>query len=318
MKSLIIGSGGQIGSELTKALREKYGRESVIITDIIDNPKDSFFYQIDATDKGKLKELMERERPDHVFLMAAILSAKAEGFPMRAWNINMDILFNVLELQKEGYFDRLFWPSSIAVFGPHTPKRHTPQYTVTDPNTVYGISKLAGERWVEYYFEKYGSDIRGIRYPGVISWKVQPGGGTTDYAVEMFHYALRGEKYTCYLEPREELPMIYIDDAIRATVELMDAPAERLRIRSAYNLAGISFTPEELAGAIRKYIPGFEVVYKPDFRQKIAETWPDSIDDTYARQDWNWQHRFDLDAMVRDMLVNLQNHFYREAELHNL
>ncbi|NPA43528.1 MAG: NAD-dependent epimerase/dehydratase family protein [Chlorobi bacterium] len=315
VKSLIIGSGGQIGSELTKALREKYGMENVVITDIVDNPKDAYFYRLDATDKDKLRSLIEHERPDHVYLMAAILSAKAEQFPLRAWNINMDILFNVLELQTQGLFKRLFWPSSIAVFGPHTPKEHTPQYTVTDPNTVYGISKLAGERWVEYYHQRHGSDIRGIRYPGVLSWKVQPGGGTTDYAVEMFHYALRGEPYVCYLEPDQALPMIYIDDAIRATLELMEAPGNRLRVRSAYNVAGVSFTPRELAQAIRRYIPDFKVEYKPDFRQRIAASWPRSIDDTYAREDWGWQHRFDLDAMVREMLTNLRRHYYPDATL---
>jgi nucleoside-diphosphate-sugar epimerase len=316
VKSLIIGSGGQIGTELTKSLREKYGWENVITSDIVEKPGVNFFYRLDATDKHAIAEVLSAEKIDEVYLMAAILSAKAEQFPMHAWQVNMNVLFNLLELFREGKLKKLFWPSSIAVFGPHTPKTRTPQFTVTDPDTVYGISKLAGERWAEYYFEKYGLDIRSIRYPGVISWKVQPGGGTTDYAVEMFHYALRGEKYICYIDSDEMLPMIYIDDAIRATVELMQAPPENIRIRSSYNLAGISFTPSQLYEAIRKYIPGFQVEFKPDFRQEIARTWPGSIDDSAARKDWNWQHRFELDDIVKDMLANLQKHFYQDAEVY--
>jgi len=316
MKALVIGSGGQIGNELVRKLREKYGHDQVAGTDIVDNPTDMFFYHSDATDKSQIRDILEKEHPEQVYVLAAILSAKAEKDPVRAWQVNMQILFNVLELFREGLFKQLFWPSSIAVFGPHTPKKNTPQYTITDPNTVYGISKLAGERWVEYYYEHWGTDVRSIRYPGVISWKVQPGGGTTDYAIEMFHYALQGRKYVCYLEPDEELPMMYIDDALRAAVELMEAPADKLRVRSAYNLAGVSFTPAQLAEAIRQYIPGFEVEYQPDFRQKIAETWPDSIDDTYAREDWGWRPEFDLDGMVKEMLVNMQQHFYQDAELH--
>jgi len=315
MKSVIIGSGGQIGNELTKTLREKYGRENVIATDIVDNPSDIYFHHIDATVKDQLRDLLKSETPDEVYVLAAILSAKAEKDPLRAWQVNMQILFNLLELFREGLFGKLFWPSSIAVFGPHTPKQNTPQYTVTDPDKVYGISKLAGERWVEYYHQRYGLDIRSLRYPGVISWKVSPGGGTTDYAIEMFHYALQDKKYICYLEPDEALPMIYIDDALRATVQLMEAPADKLRVRSSYNLAGVSFTPRELARAIQRFIPGFEVEYQPDFRQQIAATWPDSIDDTFAREDWHWQPRFDLDNIVREMLLNMQQHFYRDAEL---
>jgi len=315
VKAVIIGSGGQIGSELTKKLRDKYGPEQVIATDIVDNPSDVHFYRLDATDKIGLRQLLDKESPDEVYLLAAILSAKAENDPLRAWNVNTDILLNTLELFRAGAFGKLFWPSSIAVFGPHTPKKNTPQFTVTDPDKVYGISKLAGERWVEYYHNRYGLDIRSLRYPGVISWKVQPGGGTTDYAIEMFHYALQGKKYTCYLEPDEALPMIYIDDALRATMMLMESPSENLRIRSSYNLAGMSFTPKQLADAIRRYIPGFEVTYRPDFRQQIAATWPDSIDDTYAREDWNWQPAFDLDAMVREMLVNMQQHYYHDADM---
>ncbi len=315
VKALIIGSGGQIGTELAKALRDKYGQENLITSDINENPIEPNFYTVDATDKKAVEKLIVQEQVDEIYLMAAILSAKAEQFPMRAWQINMNILFNLLELFKEGLFKKLFWPSSIAVFGPHTPKIQTPQYTVTDPNSVYGISKLAGERWVEYYFLKHGLDIRSLRYPGVISWKVQPGGGTTDYAIEMFHYALRGEKFVSYINRDEPLPMIYIDDAIKATLQLMDAPSKNLTVRSSYNLAGVSFTPGELAEAIRKYIPEFEVEYRPDFRQKIARSWPDSIDDSYARKDWNWQHEFDLDAIVKEMLTNLQSHFYQDYDL---
>ncbi len=314
-KSLIIGSNGQIGTELTKALREVFGPENVITSDITEKKQDPYFYHLDATDKEAVKSVLEIENPDHVYIMAAILSAKAESFPQRAWQINMQILFNLLDLYKEGYFKRLFWPSSIAVFGPLTPKKNTPQFTVTDPDTVYGISKLAGERWVEYYHEKYGLDIRSIRYPGVISWKVLPGGGTTDYAVDMFHYALRGEKYVCYIDKNEKLPMIYIDDAIQATIRLMQAPSEKLSIRSSYNLAGISFTPAQLHEAIQKYMPDFEVEYKPDFRQEIARTWPDSIDDSFARKDWDWKHTFDLDRIVKEMLMNLQEHYYQDVEL---
>ncbi len=315
MKSLIIGSSGQIGTELAKALREKYGYENVITSDIVEKNHPPYFYLADATDKNAVKEIILKEEVEEIYVMAAVLSAKAEQFPGRAWQINMQILFNLLDLFKEGYFKKLFWPSSIAVFGPHTPKHNTPQYTVTDPDSVYGISKLAGERWVEYYFEKYGLDVRSLRYPGVISWKVQPGGGTTDYAIEMFHYALRGEKYVSYIAPDEPLPMIYIDDAIQATLQLMEAPPEHIKVRSSYNLAGISFTPAQLVEAIRKYIPGFQVDYKPDFRQEIAHSWPDSVDDAFARQDWGWQHRFDLEDIVKEMLTNLQQHFYQDHDL---
>ncbi len=316
MKTLIIGANGQIGTELTRKLREKYGLAQVITTDIresrIDDP---YFYQLDATDKEAIEKIIAEEGIEEVYLMAAILSAKAEQFPLRAWQINMNVVFNLLEIARSGKIRKLFWPSSIAVFGPHTPKKNTPQFTVTDPDTVYGISKLAGERWSEYYYEKYGVDVRSIRYPGIISWKTLPGGGTTDYAVEMFHYALRGEKYVCYIAPDERLPMMYIDDAIQATVDIMDAPAESIRIRSSYNLAAFSLTPQELAGGIKRYIPGFHVEFKPDYRQKIAATWPDSIDDTAARKDWNWKPLFNLDEMIRQMLVNLSEHQYPEIEL---
>ncbi|NPA46607.1 MAG: NAD-dependent epimerase/dehydratase family protein [Chlorobi bacterium] len=316
MKKLIIGAYGQIGSELRVALEKRHGLHSVMAADIRKpESEDSDFVLLDATEKDSVFGLLESEEVDEVYLLAALLSAKAEQMPQQAWRINMQVLFNLLEAGKEGLFKKLFWPSSIAVFGPHTPKQHTPQYTVMDPDTVYGISKLAGERWMEYYFEKYGLDVRSLRYPGILSWKTAPGGGTTDYAVEMFHYALRHEPYVCYVAPGERLPMMYIDDAVEGTLQLMSAPAEKLRIRSSYNLSGIDFTPEELARAIRRYIPGFRVEYRPDFRQQIAATWPDSIDDRFAREDWGWRPRFDLDKMVREMLAGLKQTQYPEAEL---
>lgn len=312
MKKLIIGANGQIGSELFTALVDKYGHDNVVAADIREPSvmPTGEFVLLDATDREQVEDLLRRHEVDEVYLLAALLSAKAEQMPQEAWRINMQVLFNLLEAGRKGLFAKLFWPSSIAVFGPHTPKEMTPQYTVMDPDTVYGISKLAGERWIEYYFHKYGLDVRSLRYPGIISWKTQPGGGTTDYAVEMFHYALRGEPYTCFLEPDQMLPMMYIDDAIRATLQLMEAPAEALTIRSSYNLAGVHFTPRQLAEAIRRYVPGFEVTYKPDFRQRIAASWPSSIDDSAARRDWHWQHRYDLDRMVRAMLKGLQQEFY--------
>ncbi len=316
MKKFIIGSNGQIGTELRQLLEKRFGYEQVLAADIVRKDEaDKQFVLLDATDTDALRAVFERYRIDDVYLMAAILSARAEQMPRKAWHVNMRILHNLLELGREGLYHKLFWPSSIAVFGPHTPKENTPQYTVMDPDTVYGISKLAGERWMEYYYEKYGLDVRSVRYPGIISWKTRPGGGTTDYAVEMFHYALRGEPYTCYIAPDERLPMMYIDDAIDATVRLMDAPAAGLNIRSSYNLAAVSFTPRELEAAIRRYVPDFQVDYAPDFREDIARTWPDSIDDSAARRDWQWQHRYDLDAMVRAMLSGLQKNLYPEAEL---
>ena len=316
MKKFIIGSNGQIGTELRLLLEKRFGYEQVLAADIVRNDEaDKRFVLLDATDPDALRAVFERYRIDDVYLMAAILSARAEQMPRKAWHVNMSILHNLLELGREGLYHKLFWPSSIAVFGPHTPKENTPQYTVMDPDTVYGISKLAGERWMEYYHEKYGLDVRSVRYPGIISWKTRPGGGTTDYAVEMFHYALRGEPYTCYIAPDERLPMMYIDDAIDATVRLMDAPAAGINIRSSYNLAAVSFTPRELEAAIRRYVPDFQVDYVPDFRQDIARTWPDSIDDSTARRDWQWEHRYDLDAMVRAMLTGLQKNLYPEAEL---
>ena len=244
---------------------------------------------------------------EEVYLMAAMLSATAEKFPMRAWNLNMNSLFNVLNLGKEKKIDKIFWPSSIAVFGPNTPKDKTPQNTLMEPSTVYGISKQSGERWCEYYFKKFGVDVRSVRYPGLISWKTLPGGGTTDYAVEIYHKALEEGKYQCFLSEGTKLPMMYMEDAIRATISLMDANSDALSIRSSYNLGAISFAPEEITKSIKNHIENFEVSYAPDFRQQIADSWPSSIDDSYARKDWGWQPEFDLEKITKEMLENLQS-----------
>ncbi len=316
MKKVVVGASGQIGSELTDKLKSLHGPEHVLTMDIHPprNP-DKTFFRIDATKFDELKEFFIENKTDEVYVMAAILSAKAEKNPSRAWEINMKILFNFLELAKEKIIGKIFWPSSIAVFGPHTPKKNVPQFTVMDPGTVYGISKLAGERWLEYYHRKYRVDVRSIRYPGILSWKVQPGGGTTDYAIEMFHYALKGETYVCYIDENEELPMMYIDDAVDATIRFMQTPSDRILIRSSYNLSAVSFTPKQLENKIKKFIPGFHVIYKPDFRQEIARSWPDSIDDSYARKEWGWKHAFDLDKMVETMLKSMQEHYYPASEL---
>jgi len=307
---LIIGANGQIGTDLVATLRQKYTPEQIITSDIRASQKpDPYFTLLDATDKKAVEKVLVDYEIDEVYLMAAILSANAEKIPAKAWEINMKVLFNALELAKEGFIKKLFWPSSIAVFGPHTPRKNTPQYTVMDPNTVYGISKLAGERWIEYYNEHYGIDVRSVRYPGVISWKTMPGGGTTDYAVEIFYEALKKQHYTSFLDKNTRLPMMYMPDAIQATIQIMDVDKENLKIHNSYNIAGISFTPEELAKAIQKYIPDFTIDYQPDFRQAIAESWPESIDDSVASEDWNWQHRYDLDAMVKDMLENLSEKY---------
>ena len=308
-KILIIGACGQIGSELTLKLREIYGLDNVIASDIRKGEQEVFktgpFEVADAMDYDAVAALIDKYQIDEVYLMAALLSATAEKNPAFAWELNMNSLFHVLNLAKEGKIKKIFWPSSIAVFGPTTPKHNTPQYTVMEPSTVYGISKQAGERWCEYYFHKYGVDVRSIRYPGLISWKTAPGGGTTDYAVDIYYKAVADNKYTCFLTENTELPMMYMDDAIRATVGIMQAPKENIKIRSAYNLSAISFTPKEIAEAITKKKPGFEITYDPDFRQDIADSWPSSIDDTQARVDWGWQHEYDLERMTGVMLKNL-------------
>lgn len=306
---LIVGACGQIGTELTIALREKFGADSIIASDIregSDNLMQSGPFEIlDATNYDALEDVVAHYEIDEVYLMAAMLSATAEKFPMRAWNLNMNSLFNVLNLAKEKKIEKIFWPSSIAVFGPNTPKEQTPQSTLMEPSTVYGISKQSGERWCEYYFKKFNVDVRSLRYPGLISWKTLPGGGTTDYAVEIYHKALEDKKYTCFLEAGSKLPMMYMDDAIRATISLMEADEEKLTVRSSYNLSAMSFSPKEIAENIKQYIPEFKIDYAPDFRQQIADSWPSSIDDSKARSDWGWQPEFDLATTTKEMLEQL-------------
>lgn len=308
-KILVIGACGQIGMELTVALRNRYGNLSVIAADRMENKDfkiiEKPYARLDVMDKAALQELVVAKKVTQIYLLAAILSANGEQAPQLAWNVNMQGLFNVLEIAREQKLDKVFWPSSIAVFGSLTPKQACPQHTITAPESIYGISKCAGESWCNYYFEKFGVDVRSVRYPGLISYKAAPGGGTTDYAVEMFHAAVKGEAYTCFLKADVALPMMYMPDAIRATLELMDAPADKITIRSAYNLAGMSFTPSELASSIKEQLPKFEVDYQPDFRQDIASTWPQSIDDAVALKDWNWKATYDLKMMVKDMLDNL-------------
>ena len=308
-KILIIGAGGQIGSELTYKLRAIHGNENVIASDLNYNNvalvNSGTFEIIDAMDYASIKICCEKHNVDTIYLMAAILSATGEKYPMKAWDLNMQSLFHVLNLAKAKAIKKVFWPSSIAVFGPTTPREDTPQHTVMEPTTVYGITKQVGERWCQYYHEKYNVDVRSIRYPGIISWKTLPGGGTTDYAVEIYHEALKEKKYDCFLSENTALPMMYMDDAIDATVALMSTKAENVQIRSSYNLSGISFTPKQIAESIKKQIPEFEISYTPDFRQQIADSWPSSIDDTEAREQWNWKHQYDLDVITKDMLKNL-------------
>lgn len=308
-KTIIIGAGGQIGTELTIALRNQYTKDQIIAADIKDNApqliQDGPYIQLDILNREMVRKYIIDNHIETVYLLAALLSATAEKNPDFAWKLNMEGLFTILDLAKEGYVKKIFWPSSIAVFGPTTPADNTPQHTVMEPSTVYGISKQAGERWCEYYHNKFGVDVRSIRYPGLISYKSPPGGGTTDYAVDIFYQAKATGKFTCFLSKDTALPMMFMDDAIRATIQLMDAPADRLRIRSAYNLGGISFTPEEIASSIKKHLPTFEITYEPDFRQAIADSWPNSIDDTYAKSDWNWKIGFDLERMTQEMLENI-------------
>lgn len=309
-KTLIIGACGQIGTELTEKLRAEKGKENVIASDIREESKllmkSGPFEILDATNYDALEDLIVHYNIDEVYLMAAMLSGTAEKFPMKAWDLNMTTLFNALNLAKDGKISKLFWPSSIAVFGPTTPKENTPQQTIMEPSTVYGISKQTGERWCEYYHKRYGVDVRSIRYPGLISYKTAPGGGTTDYAIEIFHDALEESYYQSFLSQETALPMMYMDDAIKATIQLMKTDSTKIKIRSSYNLGGISFTPKELAETIKKRIPQFEIDYKPDFRQAIADSWPSSIDDTNAQEDWNWKHEFDLETMVDAMIEGIK------------
>lgn len=309
-KILIIGACGQIGTELTQKLRKIYGTENVIASDIrklnVDVVNSGPFEVINALDFNQIEHLVEVHQITDVYLMAALLSATAEKNPAFAWDLNMNSLFHVLNLAKAGKIKKIFWPSSIAVFGPTTPKENTPQYTIMEPSTVYGISKQSGERWCEYYHNLFGVDVRSIRYPGLISWSSPPGGGTTDYAVDIYHKALENQSYECFLSAETKMPMMYMDDAIAATIQIMQAPAEQIKIRSSYNLAAMSFTPTEIAAEIQKHIPDFTISYAPDFRQKIADSWPASIDDSRAREDWGWNHRFALVNMTVDMLEHLK------------
>lgn len=306
-KILVIGSRGQIGTELVEALRARNGDQNVISADIKeDDGTDPNYRQLNALDKNKLYEIVKAEKVEEIYLLAALLSATAEKNPAFAWELNMNSLFYVLDLAKEKHISKIYWPSSIAVFGPTTPRVNTPQNTIMEPSTVYGISKLAGERWCEYYHNKFGVDVRGIRYPGLIGYKALPGGGTTDYAVDIFHQAKLKGSYECFLKEDTPLPMMFMDDAIKATLQLMDADPTKLTIWSSYNLGGISFTPAQIAAEIKKSMPDFTISYKPDFRQSIADSWPGSIDDSVAQRDWNWQPSINLGMMVEIMLNNVK------------
>ena len=309
-KVLIIGACGQIGSELTNALRILLGVDNVIASDIRESNEalvaSGPFEIIDAKDFEDIKKNVLKHNVETIYLMAAMLSATGEKYPEKAWDLNMTSLFNVLNLAKENTVKKVFWPSSIAVFGPSTPKINTPQQTVMEPTTVYGITKQVGERWCEYYFNNYGVDVRSIRYPGIISWKTLPGGGTTDYAIDIFHKAISDGHYDCFLNEDTALPMMFMEDAVKATLDIMNANTNDVKIRSSYNLSAISFTPQELAAEIAKQIPEFNISYTPDFRQKIADSWPNSIDDSSARQDWNWNHSYDLEAITNEMLLQLK------------
>ena len=304
-KILVIGSAGQIGSDLVLELRKRFGNENVIASDIRKPMPEILnggeFVELDVLNKQALENVVDKYKITEIYHLAAILSGNAEKNPGKAWEINMNSLFNVLDVAKEKKLSKIFWPSSIAVFGPGTQKQNTPQNDFMDPNTVYGISKLAGERWCEYYFEKYGVDVRSVRYPGLISYKAEAGGGTTDYAVEIFYEAVRNGKYECFLSEETSLPMMYMDDAIDATITLMEADADKVKVRSSYNLGGISFNPKELAEEIKKIMPEFEITYKPDFRQKIADSWPQSIDDSVFREQINWQAKYDIKSMTKIM-----------------
>lgn len=308
-KHLIIGASGQIGSVLTSSLRQRYGASAVVASDI-KQPKTDFllsgpFEQIDATNYDELLEVIKKHNIQVVYQMAAMLSATAEKHPEKAWDLNMSSLFHVLNLAKQDYIKQLFWPSSIAVFGPSSPKINVPQHTLMEPTSVYGISKLAGERWCAYYHKKYGVDVRSLRFPGLIGWQSAPGGGTTDYAVDIFHKAVAQQPFKCFLLEDTALPMMYMEDAIKAVLMLMEADEEHIKIRSSYNLAALSFTPKALYNTILNHYPDFKITYVPDFRQAIADSWPESIDDRFANDDWGWRPEFDLDTMVEEMFKHL-------------
>lgn len=307
-KILITGACGQLGSELTARLRDIHGKNAVIATDISDpNPLlgSGPFERLDVLDYERLEELTDRYQINVIYHLAALLSANAESQIDFAWQLNMDGLLNVLKLARDKKLEKVFWPSSIAVFGPDAQKESTPQDSPCNPTTVYGISKLAGEQWCAYFHSKFGVDVRSLRYPGLIGYKTLPGGGTTDYAVEIYHKAIDNEAFECFLEKDMVLPMMYMEDAVKATVDIMEAPAEKIKIRTSYNIAAISFSPQQISNAIKEIIPGFRFITRPDHRQNIAASWPDSIDDSVARADWNWQHDYDLVRMTKDILQKL-------------
>jgi len=310
---LVIGSSGQIGTELVMELRKIYGNNNVIASDIrLSSEKvmqSGPFEELDILNENRLREIVKKHKITQVYLLAALLSATAEKDIEFGWKLNIRSHSHVLDLAKDGLIKKIFWPSSIAVFGPTTPKQNTPQYTIMEPNTVYGISKQTGERWNEYYFNKFGVDIRSLRYPGLVGWRAKAGGGTTDYAVNIFHQAIQYGKYESFLAENTELPMMYMPDAIRATVQLMETSAEQIKIRSSYNLAGISFTPKQIAKEVSKHIPNFEITYNPDFRQIIADSWPSSIDDSHAKKDWGWEAKYDLEKITTDMMKNLKKQY---------
>ena len=308
-KILVTGALGQLGTELVTALQQKYGFDHVIVTDIHPPADENFegvFELLDVLDRKALPALHKKYKFTQVYHLAAVLSAKAEGSPALAWHINMDGLMNILEVAHEQKIQKIYWPSSIGVFGPDTPKDNTPQNTITNPNTIYGVTKVAGEKLCAYYHDKFGLDIRSLRYPGLIGYKALPGGGTTDYAIEIFHAALKEGRYVCPLSENATLPMMYMPDAVRATLELMDADRKRLTVKTSYNVAGVSFTPGILAESIRKKIPDFSIEYRPDFRDKIAASWPNSIDDSVARRDWNWKETYHIDDITTDMIRHLR------------
>lgn len=308
-KILIIGAGGQIGVELTENLSSIYGHANVIPSDVKASPALSAnpFEILDALDHKALFDIVKKHGITQIYHLAALLSATGEQNPMFAWKLNMESLFHVLDLAKEKHIEKIYWPSSIAVFGPTTPRIDTPQYTVMEPSTVYGISKQAGERWCEWYHKKHGVDVRSLRYPGLIGWKSAPGGGTTDYAVHIFYDALKKGTYESFLSENTTLPMMCMEDAIRATIEIMQAPSDQIKIRGSYNLSGLSFSPKEIALEIKKHIPAFSITYNPDFRQQIADSWPASIDDSEARNHWGWKEKYNLELLVSAMLNNLKD-----------
>ena len=307
MKILVTGAGGQLGTVLTTSLKEKYGKDAVVASDIVKiEGYEGIFELLDATDEAGLTKIVATHNITEIYHLAAILSANGEKNPIQTWDINLKSLFNVLQVSVNQKIEKVFFPSSIAVYGPTAPKLDTKQDAYLDPTTVYGISKAAGEHWAQYYFLRYGLDVRSIRYPGVVGYQSLPGGGTTDYAVDIYHKAINNEDFTCYLKEDACLPMIYIDDAIRATLEVMEVPKSQIKVRTSYNLAGVSFTPKEITDSILKWYPDFKVEYNPDFRQDIADSWPASINDAPAREDWNWKPKYDLEAMTKEMITQLK------------